>query len=436
MRRRDRLIKKIVSWAMAALYHRVEVRQPRGLTASGPQLANASHFGGFADPLILTHAMDRVPRFIARDVIWRYPPARWVLDWAGAIPVHKPDDHGARTSNDQMFASTYRALHDGELITIFPEGITVDTPQIAAIKTGSARIALGARADGVDGIRIVSAGIHYENKAALRSDVFVDIGLPIDLDGEIAEFVPDGSAADPSNHAAVAALTARMERDLRTAAPDFADWSTARLLSHAAGVALLPEDGGGPGVGQGDRERLARMLEASPTTDDVTAAMQRYEADLDALGFTDEMLVGGLNRLSAFSWYVVRTLVVALVLLPFAIIGAAVNALPMIAVWSIGRLKVSDAMMATVKPLGALFAFAAMWGFWLWFAFHRGGVESLAAMALLLPVYLFALIAWFERVVLLLRAVRGFGRSRSLRDVYTTIRDHRAAVVEAVAQAL
>jgi len=436
MRRRDRIIKKIVSWAMAALYHRVEVRQAPGLTASGPQIANASHFGGFSDPLILAHVMDRVPRFIARDVIWRYAPARWVLDWAGAIPVHKPDDHGSATSNDQMFSSTYRALHEGDLITIFPEGITVDTPQIAAIKTGSARIALGARADGVEGIRIVSAGIHYENKAALRSDVFVDIGLPIDLDDEIEGFVPDGTADDPSNRMAVTALTARMERDLRTMAPDFSDWSAARSLSHAAGVALRPGDGSDPRVGQGDRERLARMLEESPATDEVRSAIERYEADLDALGFTDEMLVEGLNRLSSFTWYAIRTLIVAAVLLPFAVIGAVVNALPMIAVWLIGRLKVSDAMMATVKPLGALFAFVVMWGFWLWFALHRGGAESLAATALLLPVYLFALIAWFERVVLLVRAVRGFGRSRSVRDVYATIWDHRAAVVDAVAQAL
>jgi hypothetical protein len=93
-------------------------------------------------------------------------------------------------------------------------------------------------------------------------------------------------------------------------------------------------------------------------------------------------------------------------------------------------------MMATVKPLGALAIFAITWGVWLWIAFSRGGWESLAAMFLLLPVYLFALIAWFERVALLSRAVRGFSRSRSLRDIHGTIWAHRETVVEAVAQAL
>ena len=73
------------------------------------------------------------------------------------------------------------------------------------------------------------------------------------------------------------------------------------------------------------------------------------------------------------------------------------------------------------------------WSFWGW---SRSGLEGLAAVALLLPVYLFALIAWTERVVLLARAVRGFTKSRSLKDVYGQIGAHRRNVVEAVAQAV
>lgn len=92
MKRSDRIIKRLVDWMVAGLYHQVEVRQPHDLTASGPQLANASHFGGFVDPVLLLYSMDRVPRFIARDVIWNFAPARWVMDWVGAIPVHKPED--------------------------------------------------------------------------------------------------------------------------------------------------------------------------------------------------------------------------------------------------------------------------------------------------------------------------------------------------------
>ena len=234
MRRSDKIITKIATWANALLFRRFEVRHAPGLTESGPVLANGSHFGGFSDALVLVRAMDRVPRFVGRDVIWKNPVARVVMNWVGAIPVHKSDD-GGPSSNDQMFSSTYKALADGELVTIFPEGIRVDDPSIAHIKTGSARIALGAKASGVEGLRLVSAGIHYENKAALRSDVFIDIGWEIDLDAEIGNYVQDGQSADASNREAVRALTTDMERRLRHAAPDFVDWATAHSLSKAAG---------------------------------------------------------------------------------------------------------------------------------------------------------------------------------------------------------
>lgn len=432
----DRIIKRLVGLIIAAIYHRVEVRQPFELTASGPELANASHFGGFSDPVLLVYAMDRVPRFIARDVIWKFAPARWVMNWVGAIPVHKPEDKGARTSNDQMFASTYTALHDGQLVCIFPEGITVDDPQIAAIKTGSARIALGARADGVEGIRLLSAGIHYENKAALRSDVFVNIGWEVDLDAAIDRYVEPGAPADGSNREAVKALTADMEANLRQAAPDFDNWTTARSLTNAASVALRPEDGSSLAVGLAERERLATIIDASSGAQAVKDAMEAYQTDLDALGMGDRAYVGGLNRYSTFLWYVVKTLVVGLLLLPFALVGLAINAIPMAIVWLIGRAKVADAMMATIKPMGALLAFVVTWSVALWWVGSNIGVGALAPMVILLPVYLFALIAWFERLVLLGRAIRGFARSRSAKDIFDQIAEHRRAVVEAVAQAV
>jgi 1-acyl-sn-glycerol-3-phosphate acyltransferase len=433
----SKVVKKLAWWAIAVLYHRVEVRQAPFLTAEGPELANSSHFGGFSDPLLLIYAMDRVPRFVARDVIWKFPIVRSVLKWVKAIPVHKADD-GGPTSNDAMFASTYAALAEGDLVTIFPEGITVDDPSIAHIRTGSARIVLGARASGVAGIRLVSAGIHYENKAALRSEVFIDIGWEIDLDDFVESYITPGEPEDASNRDLVRALTAQMETNLREAAPDFESWAIARSLSAASDVALRTNTvKHGIDVGHGDRERLARLLDESSEQDRLAVrdSMDRYQADLDAMGFSDKMLVSGLAKASSFMAYLIRSIVIGLLLLPFAFAGAIVNAIPMAIVWLIGRLKVADAMMATVKPIGAILVFLITWGFWVWFGWSRGGFEGAAAVLLLLPMLLFALIAIFERGVLAAKAIRGFSRSRSFISVRAQIIEHRRAVVEAVAEA-
>lgn len=443
MSRSGRVIRKSVSWAIGLLYHSVEVRQPPGLTSSGPQLANASHFGGFSDPLLLIYAMDRVPRFIARDVIWKFPVIRNLLNWVGAIPVHKSDDGGS-TSNDEMFRSTYDALGDEDIVTIFPEGITVDDPRIANIKTGSARIALGARASGVTGITLLSAGIHYENKAVLRSNVFVDIGYPLDLDTWVEDNIAPGEPQDASNRDAVKALTAEMEKRLRWAAPDFDDWTSARLLSSAAGIALRGVEGAEAEPGHADRERLARLVEVSsePLKQNVVDAMDVYESDLNAFGYNDQSFLSEIQSKRKFLADAAKQLVVGLILLPTAAVGLLVNAIPMSIVWLIGRLKVADAVMATLKPIGAILAFLVTWGVWMWIVIRSnttpsiGPLATIAVMSVLMPIYLFALIALFERTTLLAQALKSFARSRSIGDVHDALHEHRSAVVEAVAQAV
>ncbi len=52
--------------------------------------------------------------------------------------------------NEDAFVECHRALSAGDVVAIFPEGTTHDRPRIDPIKTGAARIALGARATGAE----------------------------------------------------------------------------------------------------------------------------------------------------------------------------------------------------------------------------------------------------------------------------------------------
>ncbi len=124
-----------------------------------------------------------------------------------------------------MFGSCYDAPADGSLVLIFPEGVTQDDPHLAPVKTGAARIALGARAAGVAGITILPVvGIHYENKAAFRSRVLVASGEPIDLDDVAPTLNPDGGRVTADNRAAVTSLTEQISTGMRSAGPDYRDW--------------------------------------------------------------------------------------------------------------------------------------------------------------------------------------------------------------------
>jgi 1-acyl-sn-glycerol-3-phosphate acyltransferase len=422
-----------------ALYRSVEVHIAADAVDSGPVLAVSSHFGGFADPLLLVSISPRAPRVIARDKIWKIPIAGSVMRWLRAIPVHKPEEHVGLTSNDQMFASCYTALDEQSLLLIFPEGITVDDPSIARLKTGAARIALGARAAGTSGIQIVPAGIHYEDKAALRSRVFINIGSPLDLDSRLDRFEDIYGDETPENRPLVRALTDEIEDRLRRVAPDFADWDEAKNLTNAAEVALRArQDDPGEEVPAADRDRLAGQLGRTPSEAKQTVidASNRYDRDLDAVGLTDAQAYEH-RTFASFLWYAIWNILLGVVLLPFAIVGVVINFIPLLIVWLIGLLRVSPAVKATLKPMAALILFPLAWGVEAWQLASRGAglIWTIIAIALI-PLYLVAALLLSERLVLLWRAWKGWRGSRSLVKVGDAITQEREAVVAAVRTAL
>jgi 1-acyl-sn-glycerol-3-phosphate acyltransferase len=434
--RRERFLKNTAGLAVRLIYRSVEVRQLDGETLLGPQLSVSNHFGGFADALIQAYALDRVPRFIARDVIWRYPLVRQLMQFVRAIPTHKPEDKGP-AGNDQMFSSTYEALGEGDLVMIFPEGITVDDPSIARVKTGAARIALGARASGVKGIQIIPSGIHYDDKATLRSKVWVNVGVPLDLDENIGDYVEPGAAQDASNRGAVRALTADIEGRLRRSAPDYTDWEEERALTNAAAIALRSVPNAPIEVDFGDESDLANLLAQRPqdVKDTLIDAVDRYTADLDAVGLNDQQIATTHRSRRSFFWRVIWNLIVGIVLLPFALLGLVINIVPLVLLWLIGRVKMDPAMAATVKPASAILLFSITWAVAGWQGWTWSGIEGVAAVLLVMPLYLYALFALIERGGLVWRAWRGWWRAHR-KDLYEGVQEHREDVVRAVSDAI
>ena len=75
-------------------------------------------------------------------------------------------------------------LKAGRVSAIFPEGLTQDTPQLARIKTGAARIALQAESaqDFTLGLTILPVGLQFYPQRHFRADAWVRIGQPVRID--------------------------------------------------------------------------------------------------------------------------------------------------------------------------------------------------------------------------------------------------------------
>src|SRR5206468_3476577 len=101
-------------------------------------------------------------------------------------------------------------LARGGAIALFPEGASHSDPKLRPLKTGAARIALGAAAAlaGPTPIRIVPAGLYYRAKRTFRSAALLHFGEPFAVTP-----VPLAPGEEPPA-GPVRELTARIERAL------------------------------------------------------------------------------------------------------------------------------------------------------------------------------------------------------------------------------
>ncbi len=365
----DRLIVGIAKIAARGFYRRVETAGFEDIDRERPTLIVANHFNGFADPVLVVAALGRLPRFLAKATLWKVVLLRPLLAFAGVIPVHRQVDGGAGVANRRMFESAEGELRAKGMVGIFPEGTTHDRPQLAPIRTGAARIVLGAKEMGVEGLTIVPVGLWFEDKVALRSRVLVRAGEPMDVDREIAGIIPPGAMASDDDREAVHALTAAITERLRAVSPDYDTFLEGAAFSRAADVALR-DDMRRPqqSVPLVQREPLATDLARSPQDRrmQLTNDLGRYTLALEVLGVTDEELVPPTTPASLFRrvlWLAVGVLLLA----PFAIAGALINFIPALLVLAAGFLARSPVTKGTVRLLVAIVVFPLTWLAVAWF---------------------------------------------------------------------
>lgn len=349
-------MRRVIAWigrfATSLLLRRVEVAGRDRLPDDRPVLLVANHFNGFVDPLVITSALGRLPRFIAKASVRRIPVAGFLAHRAGVVFVRRQQDAG-EGGNEDAFAECHRALVDRDVVAIFPEGTTHDRPRIDPLKTGAARIALGARAAGARDLVILPVGLTFPDKVALRSSALVQLGVPIDVDVVVPH-------AGPDDVEAVRQLTAVIDRGLRAVSPDFDDVETALALEQAAHIALSSEDDPDPSLEE--RYELARRLGRAEPDDQARVRHQvgRYATMLNGLRLTDDDIVRPTNpaRLlrSAFG---IAVLVVVL--------GGVVAATVIVNVWPAGLVALASLFVktpvtkGTVRALVGLLAFPTAW---------------------------------------------------------------------------
>lgn len=432
----DSVLYALARVAALGFFRHTEVTGRPNVPAHGhPCLIVANHFNGVVDGLLVVRGVGRFPRFLAKATLWNVRPARPVFAAAGLVPIHRradaePTDSASPDSrNRSAFHQAHRTLAEGQLVAIFPEGTTHDEPRLAAMRTGAARIALGAAADGVRNLQILPVGVVTEDKLETRSRGLVQIGAPIDLDRELtARGRPLDTGED--DHEAVRALTDRIGDELRAITPDFPSGREYGAITLAAEIiARTPGRSVKGEVKLSTREHLAKQLGGLPSTEQeaIRAAVADYQLDLALAGVRDSEVVAGLDGRSV-ALRLARSAAVLLVLAPMALVGIVVNLLPAALVVVAGQRPEAPVSKGTTRVLVGLAVFPATW--WVVsFLVTDGWLRVAGAMAGLAVCGL-AAAAWAEVASWSLRDLRAWRAIHNRRAVIAPVREHRAALVE------
>jgi len=202
------------------------------LPQRGPVLLAANHPGSILDSILLATQVPRTVHYLARSGLFRPRPLGTLLRNLGAIPVYRRSEAGDhRARNDEAFERVYELFESGGCVGIFPEGHNSPQGRLGPLRSGAARLALGAEARNgyALGLTLMPAGIVFGAREFLLSAVVLRFAEPI----RVADYAAL-HRSDPEG--AVAALTGDLQRALQDAAAQAQDREIEELAGNLAAV--------------------------------------------------------------------------------------------------------------------------------------------------------------------------------------------------------
>lgn len=178
-----RIIVALLRFTLRIYFRRVEVAGLEHVPLDTPVIFVLNHPNALVDPAFLLCLAPRKVSFLAKAPLFRMPVIGTFVRALDSLPVYRHQDQGEDvTKNQETFAAAAKWLAKGGTIGICPEGISHDEPGLQPIKTGTARIALGAVSSSeVNDLKIVPAGLYYTAKTSFRSEALLYFGKPIDV---------------------------------------------------------------------------------------------------------------------------------------------------------------------------------------------------------------------------------------------------------------
>jgi 1-acyl-sn-glycerol-3-phosphate acyltransferase len=361
-----RIIVAILRFAMRVYFRRVEVVGIEHVPRDTPVIFVLNHPNALVDPAFLLSLAPRRVSFLAKSPLFRMPVLGFLVRAMDSLPVYRQQDEGEDVSrNREMFAAARALLARGGTIGICPEGVSHDEPRLRPIKTGAARIALGAVSTGdVADLKIVPAGLYYTSKTKFRSAVLLYFGNPIEVTP--VEMDPDGNPP----RTAVKELSNRIESALREVMLDAEHEEALQTISRAERIFSSEADDEGDESLAEELQLQQRFVKAYRVLQEraperlrrLEVRMSRFEEELTQAGVDPDDLSPPKSTLDVFTHLLSRVLVFLVLIVP-ATLGFLVH-YPAYRLGGYLATRISqddDDVVSTVKILSAMLLFPLTW---------------------------------------------------------------------------
>jgi 1-acyl-sn-glycerol-3-phosphate acyltransferase len=466
----DTVMTGLASLVTHVFFRHVEVEGADNLPRRGPLIVVANHSNGLVDGLLLMTTLRRYPRFLGKSTLFRIVPLRPFLKLAGVVPVYRRSDaHGSGGDegpdrNEASFRTSRELLARGGVVALFPEGISHNEVALQPLRTGAARIALGAADEGTESVATVAVGLVYDAKATFRSRALVRVGPARPVVPSVDEYRQDPREA-------VRTLTDQMAQQLHGVVTTYRSWQDAEMLAGIADLVVTPGPGPAPGKATAtadsapddpapddpapddsdpdhsdpdhsdpdqsapalaDRERVAAALnsldlDATPGGRALEEAYQAYRRDLRLMGVTDAQVTRRYGRRyqRALAWSLFKVAVA----LPPGLVGAVVHAVPYQVMKRVGKLPRDESIKSTVKLLGCFGLFTTEYLIIAEVVRRKWGLMTAACAFVAAPLSGYATLRLSERVKSAGGLIEGARIVRSRRTLLPSVLAQRAEVI-------
>lgn len=182
------LLRWFTGIALHWFYSSIQVIGREKIPLTGPVIIAASHHNALVDALIAGWISPRRLTLTAKATLMDNVLLRWFFPIVGIVPLRRVSDELKKRNTEKVdparnvgaFEAILDVLEKGEMVLIFPEGISHSNSELAPLKTGASRIALEARDKRhIKNLQMVPLGLSFEAKGNPGTAVLAEVGEPI-----------------------------------------------------------------------------------------------------------------------------------------------------------------------------------------------------------------------------------------------------------------